>query len=156
MENLVQLLSAAVGLFVGVYGIVFWIVKGTSRKQKFIQRARKQGNVTTGYFKGHKFRGGSTSERLNPTLGDDQYTVTYTYRVNNKDYEKVLIFTSASIDFKIPKEIRVYYDSENPEKAVCPEEASQNAQRRHGCFMTILATFVAINIAFRFFEWILK
>lgn len=154
--DIVGLVVCGVGLLVFIYGLVFWVLKGTSKKQKFIQKAREKGNVVTGYYKDRKVHFGISSETKNSTLKDDMIIVTYTYRVRNQDYEKSLSFEGNAAWFEEPKEIEIYYDSENPRKTVCPLEASKNSQQGHGCLMTIIATFLSMKIVLELLTRLLK
>lgn len=145
MENVVLLCEGLVGLTVFVFCLVFKVIIGKSPKQKFAEKAKAQGRVTTAYYKNSKVRRGDWNEREN-SLGDDVYTVWYTYIVNGTEYQKKLIFSTSLISPNYPAQITIYYDLKNPQKCVTGGEITQNAQQGRGCLITVVATLAAMGL----------
>lgn len=134
-----------VAAFVVCYIRVF--LKGTSRKQKFVAKAKEKGCYTQGDYVTHKFRGGSY-DSTSSSYRDDQHIVKYEYQVNGKTYYKKLRFRAKSGAVEQPRHITVYYDSSNPKKAIAANEANQGAQRNNGCLLTIIIPIVAYKLVY--------
>lgn len=121
MEDIVidsQIIFTGLSVFVGfivacIY--YFWYVKNPSRVEKFIENAKKKGNVVTATCVKTKFVPGSReSEGI---YKYDTKIVTYEYTVNGKKYKKKFSFQSpgcVSIDF--PYTLTFYYSEKNPRK----------------------------------------
>lgn len=124
--------------------------KKGSKKNQFIESAKKKGCVTQGVAVSSKFQAGIRGHS-NPTLRADSRTVKYEYRVDGKVYHKEMTFQSPGLTHvRYPDAVTVYYDRSNPRKAICPEEATKAQEVRAGGLGTIavfIATlFVVINL----------
>lgn len=149
-ENMVLMIGGLVGAIVFLYCLVFVVIKGKSRNQKFIEKAKERGCVTTAQFKDSKVVRGDPAER--GSLGMDQYTIIYQYFVNGIEYKKVMKYVTVEIAPHYPTEIEIYYDASNPKRSVTPSEATIADQRSHGCLITFLATLFAMGIVFNILE----
>lgn len=148
-DSMAMNVALIVGLIVFVYNFVFVFLKGTSKKQKFIEKAKKQGNYTTGrQCKVKVYKGDITSNDEN--IRSDTFEVTYEYTVGGKIYKKKLCFNNPGVvGSNHPYEVTLYYDEKNPGKAVCPQEASRLAQRQSGCFTTLVVTVITIELIYQ-------
>lgn len=142
-------IAMVIGMAVFIYSFVFLFLKGTSRKQRFIAKAKERGDYTKGkYVKTKIYSGDLTSSDLSQR--SDVYEVTYEYIVNGKTYEKTMCFQNPGVvggDY--PYEVIVYYDARNPQKSVCPQEASRAEQQKGGCLTTIVVTIISIEIIYQ-------
>lgn len=148
-ENMQMFLIGAAGLLVLIYGTVNWVWKGTSRAQRFREKAKQQGCVAQGFAVESKSRSGNEKAG-----GDDVYpimTTKYRYRVLGKDY---YIYRSKRLtpgSGANPPQINVYYKKNKPKKAISDGSCSVGKQQGHGCLLTIVATFAVMGILTRLF-----
>lgn len=132
-------------VFVICYIRVF--LKGTSRKQKFVAKAKQKGCFTQGHYITHKYRAG-IYDSTSSSYRDDQHIVKYEYQVNGQSYCKKLRFRAKSGAVEQPRHITVYYDPMNPKKAIAANEANQGAQRNNGCLLTIIIPIVVYKLVY--------
>lgn len=149
-----------VGIALAIAGIVGFFtyrrkVGGQTKKQRFIENAKRAGHYTEGEYVDSKVLLGNR-ESSNLYLKNKTLKVKYEYWVNGVRYLKTLTFQDpgkVSIDF--PVSVTVYYDPNNPRKAVCPEEATKTQQLRSGCLVTIGATILALAMSFHILRFLL-
>ena len=142
-EEIRSAIALIAGALVLVVCYIKIFLKGRSFNQKFMEKAKKQGCYTTATLIDNKLRLGN-DESGNASFKNDRMKCTYEYKVNGISYKKKITFQSPGmVAVKFPYTIMVYYDSNNPSKSVCKEEASQGSQRTAGCLGTI--AFAAIT-----------
>lgn len=109
-----------------------------TKRQQFIENAKKHNHSTTGYYVEFRtIRGDLDSENYNRRQG--KTNVKYEYYVDGNRYSKVLKFHNGGgyvADF--PESVTVYYDPGKPEKALCQEQEPRAAQRQTGCLGAIM------------------
>lgn len=126
-----------------------------TRKQKFIEKSRQVGCCTTGYYESSKVILG-VKESGNIKYREDKLKVKYKYIVNGIPYYKFITFQSTGrVGTDFPVDVKIYYDSNNPKKAICPQEATKAMQVRHGCMTTIVITVITLAIVFNFLRILL-
>lgn len=141
------------GIALVIAGIVGFLtykkkVGGMSKKQKFIEKAKRAGHYTVGEYEDSKIQFGNR-DSADIYMKSNALKVKYKYRVNGIAYYKQLTFQDpgkVSIDY--PASITVYYDPQNPKKAVCHEEATKSKQRESGCLVTIGITILTLFAVF--------
>ena len=139
------LIYAAVFLYCFIF--VYW--KGKSRKQKFIERAKQQGNVTTGTKISAKvYQGDASAKSYNAR--SNTWVVIYGYMVDGVEYKRKVKFDGG---LGIPKanypvQVNVCYDPRRPKKALCVEEVSR--VNYEGCLITMILPFVVGHLVYRF------
>lgn len=139
-------LTASVIVLVVCYIKLF--LRGRSTNQKFIEKAKAQGNFTTATLVDNKLRSGN-DESGNASFKNDRMKCTYEYKMNGISYKKKITFQSPGmVAVKFPYTITVYYDPENPSKSICKEEGSQGSQRTAGCLGTIALTAITFTVIY--------
>lgn len=148
-EDAAIMIAMIIGIAVFAYNFVFTFLRGTSKNQRFIEKAKELGNYTEGkHVKTKIYSGDLTSDNLQQR--SDVYEVTYEYVVYGKVFQKTMCFQNPGVvggDY--PYEVIIYYDSRNPKKAVCPQEATRAEQQKNGCLITIAVTILSILIIYR-------
>ena len=142
-DELIALVALIAGGFVAV-STYRRVRHGKSRKRKFIDKAKIAGNCVIGQYESSTVLLGDVDSD-NWRHRKSSLRVKYKYVVNGKSYYKKLTFQSlgrAGTDF--PNEVEVYYDANNPKKAVCPEEAPSEERIQTGCLSAIAATGLTI------------
>lgn len=120
-----------------------WLKQRGSKKLRFIKAAKKAGNYTQGVKVDSKFYGG-IRDHESRDVRNDSLVVKYKYIVNGISYFKKMEFQSpGSLVIKHPEIVTVYYDSRNPKKAVCPEEADSTDEKQSR-LVKVLLLFLAI------------
>ncbi len=145
MRAKIALILATVTLVVGYFKI---FLRGKSKKQKFIEKAKAEGNYTTGKCVDSKrIRGNKDSSTVEYRY--DSYNVKYEYSVNGIIYSKKMIFQSPGmVGVRYPYEVTVYYNPKKPQKGICKEEAGKGEQRTAGCFGTIVITILVFEVVY--------
>ncbi len=148
-EDMKMIIAAGVGfvVFVFCYFKIFW--HGRSREQKFIEKAKEQGNFVEGNFVDYKISLGNESSK-SARLRYDSYIVKYEYIVEGKKYYKKLVFrTKGNMRANYPYTITVYYDPKKPHKGVAGNQATNQVQKTRGCLVTVIITLVVIRVMIR-------
>lgn len=143
---------SAVALIAGAVVLVVCYIKlflkGRSFNQKFVEKAKAQGNYTTATLIDNKLRLGN-DESGNANFKNDRMKCTYEYTVHGVSYKKKITFQSPGmVAVKFPYTITVYYDPKNPSKSICKEEASQGSQRTTGCLGTIVLAAITFMVVY--------
>lgn len=142
IRALIALLAGTVVLIVCYINV---ILKGKSHKQKLIEKAKATGNYTTATLIKNELLLGN-DESGNANFKNDRMKCVYEYKVNGISYKKKITFQSPGmVAVKYPYSLTVYYDSNNPRKCVCPEEANSKSI---GCFGTVALVIVTIAVVF--------
>ena len=106
-----------------------WLKKRGSKKYRFIEHAKSIGAFTEGKTVDTKFYGG-IRDSDNRNVRNDSLVVKYEYIVNGKSYYKKMEFQSPGlVSIEYPSNVIVYYDVNNPKKAVCKEELNERQSR---------------------------
>jgi len=135
-----------IATFVYCFIFVYW--KGKSRKQKFIERAKQQGNVTTGTKISAKvYQGDASAKSYNAR--SNTWVVIYGYMVDGVEYKRKVKFDGG---LGIPKanypvQVNVCYDPRRPKKALCVEEVSR--VNYEGCLITMIVPFLIGQLVYR-------
>lgn len=131
-QDLITVLTLMVTVPVSI-GYYKKVMAGNSKQDKLIKRAKQKGSVATGvcvkteYLLGD--RDASSLEERSPTM-----EVTYEYTVHGVQYYRRIHFQSqASRRIHYPAQITIYYDPDNPRKAITAEEFPAAARRTKGC-----------------------
>lgn len=145
-------IRSGIALIAGAIVLVLCFIKlflrGRSTNQKFIEKAKAQGNFTTATLIDNKLRLGN-DESGNANFKNDRMKCTYEYKINGISYKKKITFQSPGmVAVKFPYTITVYYDPKNPSKSICKEEASQGSQRTSGCLGTIALTAITFIVIY--------
>lgn len=141
------------GISLVITGIISYFVYGRQKNKKtknqlFIEKAASGGYCTVGVYVSSKVIRG-IRESSNSVERSDTVKVKYRYVVNGITYYKQLTFLKEGrISVDSPLEIKVYYDPENPKKAVCPQEATRGMQVRSGCMTTMVITIITLTVVF--------
>jgi hypothetical protein len=128
---------------------------GMTKNQKFIANAKQAGNYTIGQYDDSVLQFGNR-ESTNLYRRSDRMKVRYKYRVKGVDYYKTLFFQDpGKISIDYPYNITVYYDPQNPKKAVCPEEATKKQQLESGCLASMGITLLTLFVVFHVLKFFL-
>lgn len=140
MSEDVRLLAAlAAWIVVMVICQIHHFRHGKSRKQKFIEAAKAQGNYTTATLADSKIRLGD-DESNNSYYKNDRAINVYEYVLNGVKYKKKMVFQSPGmVSVRYPYTVVVYYDAKKPARGVCQEEAGKGS----GCLVTIVLAMLA-------------
>lgn len=147
-ETIIGVIAIVAASFISSFYHKAFKKKG-SKNHQFIQRAKKKGCFTEGKAVSSRIRTGIRGHS-DPYMREKAEIVKYAYVVNGITFYKQMAFQSPGMmTVSYPDKVTVYYDSSNPAKAVCPEEATKAQQRESGIIGTIavfIATlFVVIN-----------
>lgn len=114
-----------------------------SKDDKFITKAKENGNYVTGNIIDRKFYYGnetSSSSRFR----NHRIKVVYEYVVNGTSYKKKITFHSpGKVRIDYPNSVTVYYNPKNPSKGICKEEPAQSGGGR---LVTIIIAIIVFNI----------
>ncbi len=133
-----------ISFFVAVLLFLKLCVFGYSGKRKFIQRAYQKGNYTKAYIVNNNIYTGIHMMRKANNF--PSYKAKYEYAVNGKKYYKTYNLRAKSgISSGPPNSINIYFDKNNPSKAISEVEI-KNGPKASGCFTTIIIV-VAFSIA---------
>jgi len=136
-----------------VYCLIFVFIKGKSRKRKFMERMKEQGNVVTGAKIKAKLLKGSLSAK-GYYARRNTWIVVYGYTVDGVEYKRKVKFDGG---LGIPKtnypvQVNVCYDPRRPKKAVCVEEVPR--LNYEGCLITIFLPLVVGYLVSRLLLWL--
>lgn len=128
------------GVIVFVYCIIKYFINKNTRGNRLKEKAERDGTIVVAKAIKHLYR------RETEETGQDQsMTVVYEYSVNNKKYRKKLrYYNSGRIMYN--DEVRIYYDKNNPRKAVASAELGTEQQT--GCLITIFVPIIIIIVIF--------
>lgn len=153
-EELIVVFSLIVAGIVCRKYYVNCVKNGKSRKQKFIEKAKINGNFTSGKFVDVKIIL-ADRDSSNPRMRSESRKVKYSYVVNGVEYFKYMTFQNVgrvSVDY--PFDVTVYYNPNNPKNAVCPEEATNAIHMQNGCLVTIFIFCLITFCLFHFLRFI--
>lgn len=143
-EEMINLIPGIVGILVFIFCYFRLILFGKSRKQKFVEKAKENGNFVEGVFVDFRISRGS-HESKNDAFGEDDYIVKYEYCVDGMKYYKKLRFNSGGSMTKCyPSKIMVYYNPNNPKKAIAGNEATAVQQKKSGCLTSFVVTGIVV------------
>lgn len=149
---------AAVALVVGVFVATTTYRKTKnkkSKKQVFIEKAKKAGHYTVGKLEKTKVYPGIL-DSSNPRLRHDSVEATYQYTVNGINYYKKIMFQNQDhVGTDYPMSVTVYYDPAKPKMAICPEEAHASSEIQPGCLKTIAITAISMFATFHIIRLLL-
>lgn len=144
-EMLQSLIMIGCGAVVFIYCLIRFCIKGKSKNQRFIEKAKADGCNVQGRCVGTKRRKYYNFSKENQ--GDNTGTkVTYEYKVSGKTYYKSCIFENRFHGASYPDTVRVYYAKHNPKKSVIEAEASKEKQMQGGCLLTVVITICAMKL----------
>lgn len=149
---------AAVALIVGAFVAITTYRKTKnkkSKKQVFIDKAKKAGHYTTGKLEKTKVYPGIL-DSSNPRLRHDTVEATYRYTVNGVDYYKKIMFQNQDhVGTDYPMSVTVYYDPTRPKNSICLEEAHSSSEIQPGCLKTIAVTVISMFATFHIIRLLL-
>lgn len=141
-ENARMLVAILCGVAVIAFYIINALIRGNSKGKKFVEKAQKNGCVTTGKEIKHTYRGGMFGG--DATEARSIETVTYSYLVNGKEYRKKVVYSGMSADIDYPTTVQIYYNKNNPSIAFTAEETSKEKQGQVGCYISIILSVLII------------
>ena len=143
-EEMINLIPGIAGILVFIFCYFRLILFGKSRKQKFVEKAKENGNFVEGVFVDVKISRGS-NDISSEKFGNDIYVVKYEYCVDGAKYLKKLRFnTGGSMTESYPAKIMVYYNPNNPKKAIAGNEATAVQQKKSGCLTSFVVTGIVV------------
>lgn len=129
-----------ISFFVAILLFLKLCVFGYSKKRKFIQKAYRNRNYTKAYIVNNNIYTGMHTMRSANNF--PSFKAKYEYIVNGEKYYKTFNFRAKSgISAGPPNSINIYFDRDNPSKAVSEVEV-RNGPRTSGCFTTIIIVIV--------------
>lgn len=147
-ENLAFGIALSMAVLVGILCLYKLVIKGKTKKQKFIEKAEEMGCYTQGKFVDFKVIMGAEDSK-SASFRYDTYIVKYEYVVEGKKYYKKMPFSAdGRLVGSYPLIVTVYYDSRKPSKAFCKEEATKTKQVRGGCLTTIFFTILTLALVY--------
>lgn len=154
-QELYVVIAMVIAAFVGRKYYTNRVKNGKSKKQKFIENAKRNGNITVGEAVDVKIVL-ADRESSNPRMRSESRKVKYSYKVNGIEYFKHMTFQNVGrVSADYPFRVTVYYDPRNPKNAVCPEETSPANTRQNGCLVTIGITILTTFVVFHFLRILL-
>lgn len=148
-DEIISLLALCVSVPVAV-GYYKKVMGGNSKHDRFVEKAKRNGCVTTGVCVDTEYLSGDPDAKsLEGRSGAIE--AKYQYRVEGVTYKKKLLFRNpGSMHIEHPKTIEIYYDVHNPKKAVSPVEFSTATRYQTGCLgavgVWIVLTAIMINV----------
>lgn len=146
-EEIITYISLIVAGIVGFFAYKRR-VGGANRRHRFIENAKRTGCYTVGECVDSKLQfGNPDSSSLH--MRSNSLKVKYKYQVDGISYYKSMTFQDPGkvcIDF--PISVTVYYDRNNPKKAICPEEATKAQQLRSSCLGSMGLAILALIVTF--------
>ena len=139
-----------------IVGVFKYKKNGNSKKEKFIENAKKTGCYTTGVCVDTKLYWGNP-DSSDPRFRHESIKVKYKYTINGIDYYKRMEFQSigkVAIDY--PSQVTVYYDSHKPKKAVCPEETTVAKRIEGGCLSAIFVACLTLFCVFHILRFLFR
>lgn len=127
----------------------FWYIRKPSRIEKFIENAKRKGNVVTATCVKTKFVPGNRES--GEPYNNDTKIVTYEYTVNGKKYKKKFSFQSpgcVSIDF--PYTLTFYYSEKNPRKVYTGVSNKYYKGYIYALVVWFLFVFISVRIIVSF------
>ena len=146
-EELKSCIIFVVAIALGIFSF-FAHLRVPTRKQKFVEKAKRSGNFTEAECVDVKlYSNFGTRDNEKASVRSDLLKVKYRYRVKGIDYYKKYSFQSpgkVSIDY--PYCITVYYNPRRPKRVVSSLDVSQSDQMRMGCLTAIIVTILSILV----------
>lgn len=144
-DEIISLLALCVSVPVAV-GYYKKVMGGNSKHDRFVEKAKRNGCVTTGVCVDTEYllgdRAAKSMEERSPAI-----EVKYQYQVDDVTYHKRLQFQNPGsrwIDY--PDTITIYYDKNNPKRVVTPAEFSSYARKQSGCLGAVGIWFALMMI----------
>jgi len=136
-----------------VYCYIFCYIKGKSRKRKFKERMKEQGNVVIGKKIKAKLLRGDMSAK-SESGRSNTWVVTYGYVVNGVEYKRKVRFDGGLglPKANYPVQVNVCYDPRRPKKAVLEEEVPR--MNHEGCLITVFLPLVVGHLMSRLLSWL--
>ena len=141
MEDMIYVISAAVGVLVGRFCYLRIYKNGRTLKQRRAQRWEARGGVADGVLSEAKLLRLGDSCLDTEDLQEDLYQARYHYSAHGATYTVTLRFLRG-----YPKKVKVYYDPENPRRHIAANEISEVSRRTYGCLACVLLTIVAVGL----------
>ena len=146
-EELKSCIIIVVAIALGIFSF-FGRLRVLTRKQKFVEKAKRSGNFTEAECVDVKrYSNFGTRDNEKASVRSDLLKVKYRYRVKGIDYYKKYSFQSpgkVSIDY--PYSITMYYNPRRPKRVVSSLDVSQSDQMSMGCLTAIIVTILSILV----------
>ena len=132
------------------------VMSGGTKKNKLINKAKKQGCVATAYYVDSEvLRADSDGDSVRAR--NRKLRAQYEYRVNGIAYKKILYYiNTGGVGLSGPPQVMVYYDAKNPKNAVCQEEASDYVKRQSGCLGSLGIGFAVVVVVVNLLKFLLR
>lgn len=144
-DKIIALLSLCVSVPMAV-GYYKKVMGGNARQDRFIDKAKQNGCVTTGVCVDTEYLPGDINGD-NLTERSAMMKVKYEYRVDGMKYYKYLRFQDIGCDLlDYPEQITIFYDKRNPRKTLSRMEFSASSRKQSGCLGAIGIWFVITAI----------
>ena len=132
-------------LFVILFIFVF--LKGHTRGNKLVRKAKENGCVTTGKMVKHSYRPYGHQSKYPSEI------VTYEYEVNGRQYRRKVEFVSRGIAVDYSLELTIYYDKHNPSRARADVEVRPEVQHQTGCYIAIVVPIIAVIVVYNLLKF---
>ena len=120
------------GAIVFAWLFFFVFIKGKTRGNRLMAKAKQSGCITTGTVIKNDYR-----EFTGPEGRYRSEIVTYEYFVDGKRFKKKITYTDTGIVINYPNQVEIFYDKNNPSKSFADVELGQNKQKQTGCYISI-------------------
>lgn len=136
----IALICGAV-IFAWLFFFVF--LKGKTKGNQLMAKARQSGCITTGRVVKNDYR-----RFTGPEGRYRSEIVTYEYFVDGKRFEKKITYTDTGIVVNYLNQVEIFYDKNNPSKSFADVELGQNKQKQTGCYMSIVIPIIVIILIY--------
>ena len=137
------------GAIVFAWLFFFVFIKGKTRGNRLIAKAKQSGCITTGTVIKNDYR-----EFTGPEGRYRSEIVTYEYFVDGKRLKKKTTYTDTGIVINYPNQVEIFYDKNNPSKSFADVELGQNKQKQTGCYISIVIPIIVIILIYNLLKLI--
>lgn len=121
---------------------IFVFLKGKTRGNRLMRKAKENGCVVAGNAVKHSYR---SREYLGKFVTE---IVTYEYVVDNRKFKRKIEFSSTGIVVDYPDSVTIYYSKYHPKRAMADVELRSEVQHQTGCYVSIVIPIIAIIIIY--------
>ena len=137
------------GAIVFAWLFFFVFIKGKTRGNRLMAKAKQSGCITTGTAIKNDYR-----EFTGPDGRYGSEIVTYEYFVDGKRFKKKITYTDTGIVINYPDQVEIFYDKNNPSKSYADVELGHNEQKQTGCYTSIVIPIIVIILIYNLLKLI--
>lgn len=148
----ISIIALCAGAIILVAGYIRLFFNVPSRTQKFIEKAKEDGNYATATLVKSKLRHGT--DDLGDTFRHDRMKCIYEYQVDGVVYKKKLTFESPGlVSIRCPHTVTVYYNSKKPSKGICEGEGYSHRSSA-GCLWVVALSIIVFWLVYGLLKFV--